>query len=193
MIILASASPRRVALLAQVGIHAVQRPPVVDEAPIAGEHPQDMVVRLAGQKAESITLHPGEDAVIVAADTVVIAFAGDQERTLGKPANEDENREMLMLLSNASHRVITGYCVGYDGRFRTGYVVTEVTFRELEYREIEAYVQSKEGIDKAGGYAIQGVAAGFVKRIEGSYSNVVGLPLCELVEELRQISMFQWP
>ncbi len=194
MIILASSSPRRMELLQQVGITPVQRPPVVDETPHEGESPEELVLRLARDKAMDLTLHPGEKGVILAADTIVLAptVIGDAE-VLGKPTSPEDNVSMLERLSGVAHSVLTGVCVRNGEKLRTRSVRTDVYFRALSRDEIIAYAQSGEGSDKAGGYAVQGMAAAFVERIDGSYTNVVGLPICEVIEELRNVSVFAWP
>ena len=195
-LILASASPRRAELLAAAGYAFDVISVVVDERVRPGERPNDYVRRLAQEKSAAglaaITGHdrPGpaaEDFVVLGADTAVIVDDG----ILGKPAGVAEAGAMLRTLSGRRHEVVTGVSLrwgtGSDPAItpaEVGFVATTaVFFAELGDEEIDWYVQSGEGFDKAGGYAIQGLASRFVERIEGSYSNVVGLP----VAGLRQI------
>lgn len=145
-----------------------------------GEEPARAAERLARTKAAEVFARR-PDALVLAADTVV-AIEG---RILGKPRSPAEAEEMLALLSGRSHRVITGVCLLGPRREEVFHASTEVIFRPLRAEEIRAYVDSGEPMDKAGAYAIQGGAAGFVREIHGSYTNVVGLPLAECVERLR--------
>lgn len=173
-LVLASASPRRRELLAQLGRPYEVRPVDADERPLAGERPEAMVLRLALIKARAAA-RDGE--VTVGADTVVAL--GDE--ILGKPSGPAEARSMLRRLSGRAHEVWTGVAaVAKDGvviRERACAERTRVVFRSLAATEIDAYVATGEPLDKAGAYAIQGGAAGFVAELEGSRSNVIGLPL----------------
>ena len=175
-LVLASASPRRLDLLRQVGLvpDAVD-PAEIDESPRRGERPDRLVGRLARAKAEAVApRHPG--AWILAADTVVACGL----RVLPKASRRDEASACLALLSGRRHRVHGGLCiVDPAGRPHDRRVTTIVTFKRLQRQEIEDYLASGEWEGKAGGYAIQGCAARFVRAINGSYSNVVGLPLFE--------------
>jgi septum formation protein len=175
-LILASASPRRHELLAALGHAFKVIVPEIDETPVNGENPRAFAERMAEEKACAVT----GDGVIIAADTIVV----HNNTILGKPTDEAHAREMLSALSDDRHEVITGVCV----RSRTHTVIfstqTEVVFRVLEAAEIEAYIATGDPMDKAGAYAIQGGAAHMVQAINGSYTNVVGLPLCELYEVL---------
>jgi septum formation protein len=175
-LILASASPRRRDLLAQIAVapDAVD-PAAVDEAPKIRETPEALARRLAREKAETVARrHPG--AFVLAADTVVALG----RRVLGKPADAREAAAFLRLLSGRRHRVVGAVCVvDPDGRSHDRVVVTVVRFKRLSEGEIARYLAAGEWHDKAGGYAIQGRAAAFVAWIGGSYSNVVGLPLHE--------------
>ncbi len=177
-LILASASPRRARLLASAGIAFDQRPADIDESPLEGESPEGYVVRLAEEKARA-AWRPGFRAL--GADTAVVTG----REVLGKPRDERDARRMLRSLSGRSHRVLTGVAVFDGGACATLYVETRVRFRELREVEIRAYVASGEPLDKAGSYAIQAGAAAFVESVEGSYSNVVGLPLDEVAGLLR--------
>ncbi len=175
-LVLASASPRRLELLRQIGIEPDAVVPAdVDERPGARERPADHARRLAEAKADLVAKQHSKSFVL-AADTVVAVG----RRILPKPADEAAARRSLALLSGRRHRVLGAVAlIAPDGRRARRLVVTAVRFKRLELREIEAYLASGEWRDKAGGYAIQGRAAAFVPAINGSYSNVVGLPLAE--------------
>ncbi len=173
---LASASPRRRELLASLGIDFVVVVPEIDETPLSGEKPRAFAERLAEEKACAVDA----DGTVVAADTIVV----QNETILGKPADTAHAREMLLALSGGTHEVITGVCVKSAARTVVFSVVTEVVFRILTNDEIARYIATEEPMDKAGAYAIQGGAAHMVRSIQGSYTNVVGLPLCELHETL---------
>ncbi len=173
-LILASASPRRRDLLAQVGIVAdAVAPAEIDERPLPRELPRACALRLADGKAGAVWAAP-ED-VVLAADTVVALG----RRMLGKPGDAAEAARFLALLSGRRHRVITAVAVRQGDRGWSRTVETAVRFRRLDAGDVEGYLASREWEGKAGGYAIQGRAAGFVPWIGGSYSNVVGLPLVE--------------
>ena len=181
-LVLASASPRRRELLAGIGIlpDAVV-PPDLDETPCRRELPARTARRLADSKADSIAGREPE-AFVIAADTVVALG----RRPLGKPADENEARHFLGMISGRRHRVYGGVAViAPDGRRAGRLVTTVVSFKRLSRPEVEDYLASGEWRDKAGGYAIQGRAAALVPRINGSYSNVVGLPLYETVSLLQ--------
>ena len=181
-LVLASASPRRRELLAGIGIfpNAVI-PADMDETPYRQELPARTARRLADSKAESVAGREPE-AFIIAADTVVALG----RRLLGKPADENEARRFLGMISGRRHRVYGGVAViAPDGRRAGRLVTTVVSFKRLAPSEIEDYLASGEWRDKAGGYAIQGRAAALVPQISGSYSNVVGLPLYETVSLLQ--------
>ena len=181
-LVLASASPRRLALLKQIGVVPDKIAPAgIDEAPAKQELPGPLAERLARSKAEVV--HGMETGnLILAADTVVACG----RRVLGKPGDPDEAEQYLTLLSGRRHRVFGGVCV-IDGEAvcRTRVVMTTVQFKSLTAQEMRGYLESGEWQDKAGAYAIQGVAGAFVKRLSGSYPNVVGLPLYETVNLLR--------
>ena len=184
-LILASASPRRLELLALIGVvpDAVL-PAEIDETPAAGELPRRYAERMAREKALSVASRLGQageetgpagDTLVLAGDTVVSAG----RRILGKPADEAEARRFLELLSGRRHRVQTGVCLLTPEGPRTRLVETRVKVKRLTTGEIAGYLRSGEWRGKAGGYAIQGWAMAFVPEIFGSYSNVVGLPLTE--------------
>jgi len=176
-IVLASASPRRLSLLEQIKVYPdIVDPSDIDESILKDEPATSYARRMAVQKAElAEKKHSGK--LIVAADTVVACG----RRILGKPENEIEARKFLELLSGRSHRVLGGVCVvDKDGKKTMRVVTTKVSFKHLSHEDINNYILSKEWEGKAGGYAIQGIAGAFVKKIIGSYSNVVGLPLFEI-------------
>ncbi len=191
-IVLASASPRRRELLAQVGITFQVVPSEADETLLAGETPESHVVRLSCDKAMEVAGRPHQGGRwFIGSDTVVVRDGA----ILGKPADADEAASMLASLSGRSHRVISGYAVHdrRSGRTLSAAVATRVFFKNLTRREIEGYIATGEPFDKAGAYAIQGVGAFMIPRIEGSYTNVVGLPLCAVIsalEELGAVEMF---
>lgn len=185
-LILASASPRRLALLRQIGFApAAVVAPVIDERAERGELPRALALRLARAKALSVAgRHP--DAIVLAADTVVARG----RRILPKPVCEDEARRCLALLSGARHRVFGGIVVAAPGgRVIARLVATAVAFKRLGADEVEAYLASGEWRDKAGGYAIQGRAAAFVRALVGSYTNVVGLSLFETANLLTGLGL----
>jgi septum formation protein len=181
-LILASASPRRAELLRSAGLDFDSAPANVDEEVFPGEASETLVSRLSQRKAEAVSgLYPS--SIILAADTVV---EHDGE-ILGKPADAEEALRMLTALSGDAHEVMTGFTLRIpNGKQVTEVVTTEVEFRELTPNEIASYVESGEPMDKAGAYGIQSGAAGFVRSIRGSYTNVVGLPLAEVLEFLRR-------
>lgn len=173
-LVLASASPRRLALLAQIGVAPDEVVATdVDETPLKGETPRLLALRLARAKAEAVR---AEGAIVLAADTVVAVG----RRVLAKAETAQQARECLALLSARSHRVYTGVAVkAANGAMRTRLVETRVAFKRLSAADIDAYVASDEWRGKAGGYALQGLAARHITSIIGSYSSVVGLPLYE--------------
>ena len=174
MLILASRSPRRAELLSAAGIEFRVRVADIDETPRAGEKALDYSLRLAREKALAVEAAP--DEVVLGADTIVLL---DGE-IMGKPRDDADAVRMLGALAGREHEVITGVCLRRGGVVRCEAAVTKVRFARLTGDDIAAYAASGEPSDKAGAYAIQGLASRFVERIEGSYSNVVGLPV-ELV------------
>lgn len=183
-LVLASASPRRLQLLAQAGIQPdALRPASIDEMAKSGEMPRMLVSRLAKAKASTARDQIANDrdladAYILAADTVVAVG----RRILMKPGYLEEAVASLNLLSGRAHRVLTAVClITPNDKMRTKIVDTRVRFKNLSREEIEAYIASREWRGKAGGYAIQGLAGSFVQKLHGSYTNVVGLPLTEVV------------
>ena len=180
-LVLASASPRRLDLLRQIGIEPdIVDPADLDETPLPGELPRQHAARLARAKAEAVrSRHP--DAIVLAADTVVACG----RRILGKPEDEAAARAFLTLLSGRRHRVIGAIVVmNPNGNASSREVVSQVLFKRLGKSEVAAYLATGEWRGKAGGYAIQGKAAAFVAWMAGSYSNVVGLPLYETTQLL---------
>lgn len=179
-LVLASASPRRIELLAQVGIVPDRIDPAdIDEAPMKGETPPRLAERLARTKALTVAAR-APDAVVLAADTVVAVG----RRFLEKAADEREAERFLRLLSGRGHRVYTGVAVARGERIATRVNETRVTFKVLSDAEIAAYVASGDWKGKAGGYGIQGPAGAFITRIVGSHPSVMGLPLFEAVNLL---------
>ena len=181
-LILASASPRRLALLRQIGMDPdLVEPAAVDETPLPRERAADYALRVARAKAAAVSVrHRG--AFVLAADTVVAVG----RRILPKPEDEAAARACLKLLSGRRHRVLGAVVVvAADGREAHRLVTTRVAFKRLTAAEIDGYLASGEWRDKAGGYAVQGLAARFIPWISGSYPNVVGLPLTETVALLR--------
>lgn len=174
-IVLASRSPRRQELLTQIGVSFTTVDPNVDECRQAGEQPAAFVERLALAKAAAGQALAGNGRPVLGADTAVVI---DGE-ILGKPVDGEEAGAMLQRLSGRTHRVLTGIALAEPGGVRSLVVTSRVTFRRLRVEEIAAYRDSGETAGKAGAYAIQGRAAIFVSHLEGSYSNVVGLPLFE--------------
>jgi len=172
MLILASASPRRAELLRNAGIAFTVVPAHVPEQPSAGEPPLAYAQRLARDKARAVFAR-NPDNVVLGADTVVVV----DEHLLEKPCDEADAARMLRLLSGRTHQVITGVCVLAPGHEQTEAEVTEVRFSDLSNEEIDAYIATHEPMDKAGAYAIQGIASRWVERIDGCYFNVVGLPV----------------
>ncbi|MFC3675291.1 Maf family protein [Ferrovibrio xuzhouensis] len=189
-LVLASASPRRRDLLAQIGVTPAEILPAdLDETPRKDELPRQLAARLAADKAAAVAaLRP--DALVLAADTVVALG----RRILPKAEDAAAVRRCLALLSGRRHRVLTGLVLQHpDGRRQSRVAETVVRFKRLSEAEIAGYVTGGEGIGKAGGYAIQGRAAAFVPWIGGSYSNVVGLPLAETAQLLGGFGYPLWP
>jgi septum formation protein len=179
MLVLASQSPRRSEILRQAGIPFTVRAVPVDETPLPGEPPVVYVKRLAALKAQAVAAAPGE--LVLGADTTVVA-GGEM---LGKPEDAADACRMLRLLSGRRHEVITGICLRRDSELFCDHAATTVWFTAMSDREIEDYAASGEAMDKAGGYAIQGLASKFIERIEGCYCNVVGLPVALVYRHLR--------
>jgi septum formation protein len=180
-LILASKSPRRRNLLEQAGVVFSVIPSSLDENSIPLSSPKTYVRRLAEAKAKDVSLRY-TDAWVIGADTMVLI----NDTLLGKPRSWSEARHMLRILSGTSHQVLTGYCICCEtaGRLFSETVQTDVFIKELTDQQIDWYIGSGEPFDKAGAYAIQGIGTFIVKHIHGSYTNVVGLPVCEVLEFL---------
>ena len=185
-IVLASASPRRKELLEQIGLRFEVEPSDYEEDIVPGSEPHEMARKLSLGKARAAA-RKHRNAIIIAADTFVVF--GD--RILGKPRTDAEAREMLRALNGQAHSVITGFTIldTETGKVLSRSVETRVHMRKLTLKEIDSYVRTKEPLGKAGGYAIQGLGAVLIERIEGDYSNVVGLPLSALAESLREFGV----
>jgi septum formation protein len=179
MLVLASQSPRRAEILRQAGIPFTVRAASIDETPLAGEKPEDYVRRLAGMKALAVSGEP--DDVVLGADTTVVV---DGEM-LGKPADAADALRMLEKLSGRRHEVMTGICLKRRPEAILDWAVTKVWFSSMTAREIADYIASGEPRDKAGAYAIQGLASKYIEKIEGCYFNVVGLPISLVYRYLR--------
>jgi septum formation protein len=182
--ILASASPRRIELLRLLGLDFTVMPSGADESFRQGESPPAHTLRLSADKADMIAAaHPG--SWVLGADTIVVI---DGE-VLGKPVDPEEARQMLKKLSARTHTVFTGFTlVRQEARIAvSGVVESTVLFRAISEDEMAWYVNSPEPYDKAGAYAVQGMGAFFIKEIRGSYTNVMGLPLCEVVDVLKKV------
>ena len=179
-LILGSASPRRLALLAQIGVAPSEvRPADIDEAPAKGEQPRPYCRRMAREKATAVPLGPNE-AILTADTTVAVG-----RRILGKPGDEDEARAFLALLSGRRHKVFTALALRTHARLWERDCVTTLRMKRLERAEVDAYLATGDWRGKAGGYGIQGPAAAFVPWLQGSYTGVVGLPLAETAGLLR--------
>jgi len=178
-LVLASHSPRRAELLRQAGIAFVTRAAPVDENLLPGERPEEYVVRLAERKAMAVEAAPEE--IVLGADTIVVVGGA----MLGKPASQAEARHMLVRLAGRRHQVLTGICFRHQGQVVRDWAATHVWFSAMSRREIREYAASGEPMDKAGAYAIQGLASRYVERIEGCYFNVVGLPVALVYHHLQ--------
>lgn len=191
VLVLASGSPRRRELLQRIGLAPVIRPADLDESPLPGERAEALVLRLALAKAAAAgdTATGGSDEVVLAADTEVVLDG----RPLGKPADDGEAQAMLSALAGRTHEVMTGLAVRRGGLVLTERVVTAVTIRPLTSAEIAWYLTTGEARGKAGAYALQGAGAVLVERIDGSDTNVIGLPLSATVALLRQAGLEPFP
>ncbi len=180
-LLLASASPRRRELLMQIGVTPEVWPADLDETVRPGEVPADYVLRLARAKAEAVWAASGGRCPVLAADTSVVCGTD----ILGKPADKAALVAMLTRLASRSHEVLTAVALRRSNRLRTALCISEVTFMPLKRDEIERYWDTGEPADKAGGYAVQGLGAMFISRLQGSYSGVMGLPLYETAQLLQ--------
>lgn len=185
-IILASASPRRKQYLSYLGLPFEVVVPDVDESTVEGESPEQLVRRLSKLKAQAVLQRlSDDDCIIIAADTVV-AFEG---HVLGKPKDEEDAFTMIKMLQGKVHEVFTGCTITSGNKTSNFAVSTRVTFANLDDELIRTYVKSGESMDKAGSYALQGIAAALIKKVEGSVSTVVGLPICEVRECLKEFGV----
>lgn len=183
-LVLASGSPRRRSLLESLGLDFEIAPADIDETPLNDETPEALVLRLSCAKAQSVAQqHFG--ALVIAADTVVIVGG----RVLGKPLDKQENHLFLQQLEGCTHTVLTGHALSKGAQLEVETVSTTVTFRQLNSCEVERYVDTGEGLDKAGGYGIQGRGSAFVERIEGCYYNVMGLSLVSVTLLARRLGV----
>lgn len=185
-IILASASPRRKELLAQIGLPFTVRVSGVEEV-ITKTAPEEIVMELSAQKAADVKANAGKDSVVIGADTIVAYSDENGTRILGKPKNEEDAFSMLQLLQGKAHQVYTGVTICAGEETRTFYEKTQVQVFPMSEEEIRAYIHTGEPMDKAGAYGIQGRFAAFVKGIEGDYNNVVGLPVGRVYQELKKL------
>ena len=184
-LLLASASPRRRDLLSQIGLKFEVFPAEVEEVPAEGRDPAEETVRIALEKAAWVAVRVPPGVWVLGADTIVVIDG----MILGKPRDEEDAAQMLRMIAGRRHRVVTGWGImrSPDEIARKGFVESVVEIKKLDEQVIKTYVKTGEPMDKAGAYAIQGIGAFMVKAIEGSYTNVVGLPLCEVVEALEEI------
>jgi len=185
-IILASASPRRKELLEKIGLRFKVEPSHYEEDMHSELEPHEFARKISLEKAAAVA-SKHKNAIVIAADTFIV-FGG---QILGKPHTESDARKMLGTINGMSHSVITGFSIMDTGKNKTitKSVETKIHIRKLTPAEIDAYVKSKEPLDKAGAYAIQGLGAVFVERIEGDYFNVIGLPLSALTEALKEFGI----
>ena len=184
-VVLASSSPRRRELLSLIGIAHEVRPADIDERALAGESPQGHCERLAREKAIALADEAGDGALVIGADTIVVI----DDAILGKPRDEDDAARMLRALSGRTHAVLTAVAVVRQGRVESGVESVRVTFRALDDTEIAAYIATREPMDKAGAYGIQGYGATIVERIEGDYFAVMGLALSRLIGLMARVGV----
>jgi len=192
MIYLASQSPRRAELLAQIGVSFQQFSVDIDEAVLPGESPEALVQRLALEKAQAgwtkVNADGLEQAPVLGSDTIVLCDG----QVLGKPTDKADGLAMLSLLSAYPHQVLTAVALVGEGSEKCITSINQVRFRSLSEQEMNAYWGTGEPLDKAGGYGIQGAAAVFIESLEGSYSSVMGLPLYETAQLLQQADVKYW-
>ena len=184
--ILASKSPRRISLMQQAGFDVEVQPANIDEEPLYAEKPEELVRRLAYNKAATVLESLGENGqneLILAADSIVWI----DNTILGKPKDRLDAMRMLKLLSGRTHHVTSGVCIMYQNKTIRFNDTTDVTFYELDDHIISSYINSQEPMDKAGSYAIQGKGRVFVKSINGNYYNVVGLPIARVIREIDKL------
>ncbi len=184
-LVLASASPRRKQLLAQLGIDCLVKAVDIDESPLATELPTDYVQRIAAEKSAACAACCDTQLPILAADTTVVLNG----QIMGKPVHQHHGVEMLQQLSGVTHQVYSAVSLRYAKQHWQALNSTAVTFRKISLPEMQAYWQTGEPCDKAGGYAIQGIGSIFVEKIVGSFSGVMGLPLFETAQLLTQLDI----
>jgi septum formation protein len=183
-VLLSSASPRRKELLSLLGIDFTVKIPNVPEIQHAGESPGEFCSRVSRDKALAFAQdHP--DFLVIGADTVVVVCG----KILGKPQNSDQASNYLTLLQNTVHEVFTGYTIALGTRRKTRVIRTRVRFRKMTAEEISWYIATGEPMDKAGAYALQGIGSMFIDKIQGSYTNVIGLPLSDLYHDLKRFGL----
>lgn len=183
-VILSSGSPRRKELLSLLGIPFHIEIPNISEVRRRNESPRRFCSRISREKA-SVIAERYRDALVIGADTVVVV----DDRILGKPLDEDQAREFLTLLKDRTHDVFTGYTIILGDRARSRVIRTSVRFKAMTEEEISWYIASGEPMDKAGAYAVQGIASMFISGIRGSYTNVIGLPVSELYDDLKTFGL----
>ncbi len=188
-LVLASKSPRRQDLLQQVGMDIIISPSQVDESKIELTSPNEYVKELAFLKAENVS-QQYDNHWVLGADTIVVI----KDQILGKPKNIEDALHMLKLLNNACHSVFTAFCIRHKDSIKATIksVETKVYFKRLSQNEIKWYANTREPYDKAGGYGIQGIGSFLVEKISGSYSNVVGLPIAEVVDTLTDLNLIEY-
>ncbi|MBI2487759.1 MAG: septum formation inhibitor Maf [Deltaproteobacteria bacterium] len=188
-IILASSSPRRKELLKMLGIEFEVIPSLVDEVHFHAESPEDFALRASTEKALAVARDLKEDSVVIGADTIVVV---DGE-ILGKPRDKEEAKSMLGKISGKEHKVITGFSIVKPKTeiLHREYSESRVKIKALAPWEIEGYIKTLEPMDKAGAYGVQGIGAFMVEEIRGSYTNVVGLPLSQLVDALTRLGILR--
>ncbi|HSA33874.1 MAG TPA: Maf family protein [bacterium] len=186
-IILASASPRRREMLTLFSFPLEIDAPAVDETPVPGLAPSALAEMLAERKGASVVGRRGDNDPVIAADTVVVS----RGEVLGKPRDTEDAERMLRLLSGTDHEVVTGVALWWRGKKQVFSVTSTVTFKSLKEKEISDYIATGEPMDKAGAYAIQGVGGFMVRTITGSASNVVGLPVAEVIAALQEMGFLR--
>ena len=186
-IILASASPRRREMLALFSFPLEIDAPAVDETPVPGLAPAVFAEMLAERKGASIVGRRGDGDPVIAADTIVVS--GDE--VLGKPTDTEDAERMLRLLSGTDHEVVTGVAIWWGGKKQVFSVTSKVTFKLLKEKEIVDYIATGEPMDKAGAYAIQGIGGFMVRSVTGSVSNVIGLPIAEVITALQEMGFLR--
>ncbi|MGH7889877.1 MAG: Maf family protein [Thermodesulfobacteriota bacterium] len=188
-LILASSSPRRKELLERLGIEFEVIPSLIDEVHHAGESPEDFTLRVSSDKALYVAAGLNSDSVVIGADTIVVI---DGE-ILGKPRDAEDAKSMLGKISGREHRVITGFSIvkPKDQILHREHVESRVKIKTLAPWEIEGYIKTREPMDKAGAYGAQGIGAFMIEQIQGSYTNVVGLPLSQMVDVLTRLGILK--